>query len=72
MIKVNEIKKGDIVIYRSGRINIVNNPGHYHYYFNNNFENISKGPDFDILEIKRYVKLLCFYRLATVYRRRLV
>lgn len=68
-MKISDIKFGDIVTYRSGRVNNVNNPDRYYQYFNKNFENISKGMDFDIIRIQRYVKVLCFYKLKTIYRR---
>lgn len=68
-MKVNDIKFGDIVTYRSGRVNNVNNPYRYHQYFNENFENISKGMDFDIMKIERYVKILGFYKLKKIYSR---
>ncbi len=68
-MKIKDIKFGDIVTYRSGRVNNVNNPENYHYYFNNNFVNISKGINFDIMRIQRYVKIFGFYKLKTIYRR---
>lgn len=68
-MKIKDIQKGDIITYRSERINNVNNPNKYHQYFNNNFENISKGTDFDIMKIQRYVKIFVFYKLKTIYRR---
>lgn len=68
-MRVNDIKFGDIVTYRSGRVNNVNNPYEYHQHFNENFENISKPSDFDIMRIQRYVKILGFYKLKTIYRR---
>lgn len=68
-MRVNDIKFGDIVTYRSGRVNNVNNPFRYHQYFNENFENISKPSDFDIMRIQRYVKIFGFYKLKTIYRR---
>ena len=68
-MKVKDIKFGDIVTYRSGRVNHVNNPDKYHHYFNSSFENISKGMDFDIMRIQRYVKIFGFYKLKTIYRR---
>lgn len=67
--RVKDIKFGDIVTYRSGRVNNVNNPSKYRLYFNENFENVSKGMDFDIMKIQRYVKILGFYKLKTIYRR---
>ena len=66
---IKDIKKGDIVTYRSGRVNNVNKPGKYHHYFNENFENIGLGYDYTIVKIQRYVKCLWFYRLKTIYRR---
>ena len=68
-MKITDIKKGDIITYRSGRVNNVNKPGNYHYYFNDNFTNRTKGSNFDIMKIQRYVKFLCFYRLKTIYKR---
>lgn len=68
-MRVKDIKFGDIVTYRSGRVNNVNNPSKYRRYFNDNFENVSKGTDFDIMKIQRYVKILGFYKLKTIYRR---
>ena len=69
-MKVYDIKTGDIITYRSGRKNNVNNPYRYFKYFNDNFENKTKGIDFDIMKIQRYVKILWFYKLKTLYRRR--
>ena len=68
-MKVKDIKFGDIVTYRSGRANNVNNPYRYSQYFNDNFENVSKGIDFDIMRIQRYIKIFGFYKLKTIYRR---
>lgn len=71
MIKtVNEIKKGDMVVYRSGRINYVNKPRRYKEYFNEDFQNPALGFRYDIIEIKRYVKILGFYKLKTIYKRK--
>ena len=68
-MKVKDIKKGDIVTYRSGRVNNVNKPGKYHHYFNEQFKNKEFGSGMDIMQIQRYVKCLWFYRLKTIYRR---
>ena len=68
-MKVKDIKKGDIVTYRSGRVNIVNKPRKYHFWFNKDFKNREFGCDFDIMRIDRYVKCLWFYRLKTIYER---
>lgn len=68
-MKIKDIRFGDIITYRSGRINHVNNPYNYHYYFNDNFENKKFSSDFDIMRIQRYVKVLWFYKLKTIYRR---
>ena len=66
---IKDIKKGDIVTYRSGRVNIVNKPGQYHFWFNKDFKNREFGCGFDIMRIDRYVKCLWFYRLKTIYER---
>ncbi len=68
-MKAKDIKFGDIVTYRSGRVNNVNNPYRYSQYFNDNFENVSKGMDFDIMRIQRYIKIFGFYKLKTIYKR---
>ena len=44
---IKDIKKGDIVTYRSGRVNIVNKPGQYHYWFNKDFKNREFGCGFE-------------------------
>ena len=64
-----EIKKGDIVTYRNGRINNVNKPIKYFVYFTEDFKNANLGRGMDIMKIQRYVKFLCFYRLKTIYKR---
>lgn len=69
MKTINEIKKGDIVTYRCGRVNNVNNPDNYKKYFNNNFENPKFGKWMDIMKIQRYKKVLWFYVLKTIYVR---
>lgn len=69
MIKIDEIKKGDIVFYRNGRINYVNKPEHYEMYFNNEFENTGLYSGFDIIKIQRYKKVLFFYIKKTIYIR---
>lgn len=68
-MKVNDIRRGDIITYRSGRVNYVNNPDNYHKYFNEYFDNKTIPSDFDIVRIQRYVKVLCFYKLKTIYLR---
>lgn len=68
-MQVKDIKNGDIITYRSGRINRVNKDFKYHKFYNNNFENIHLPSDFDIMRIQRYVKVLWFYSLKTIYRR---
>lgn len=68
-MKVKDIKKGDIVTYRSGRVNYVNKPNNYRYWFNKDFKNKEFGMLLDIMMIQRYVKFLGFYRLKTIYKR---
>ena len=66
---IKDIKKGDIVTYRSGKINYVNRPNNYKIYYSNNLQNKELGCYFDIMRIDRYVKCLWFYRLKTIYER---
>lgn len=68
-MKIVDIRKGDIVTYKSGRINYVNKPSQYHYWFNEDFKNPRLNRGFDIMKIQRYEKFLCFYRLKTIYER---
>lgn len=69
MKNIKEIRKGDIVTYKSGRINYVNNPNNYKIFYDEDLENIGLGQRFKIMKIQRYVKFLCFYRLKTIYKR---
>ena len=64
-----EIRKGDIITYRSGRINYVNKPENYKRYFTKDFKNKGLGERYDVMKIQRYVKFLGFYRLKTIYER---
>ena len=68
-MKITDIRKGDIVTYKNKRINIVNHPDRYHYWFNEDFKNPRLNRGFNIMKIQRYVKFLCFYRLKTIYER---
>lgn len=65
-----DIQKGDIVTYRSGRVNNVNKPDKYLIFYNSDYKNRKFGCDFDIMKVQRYVKLLYFYRLKTIYERK--
>ena len=69
-MKPKDIKKGDIVTYRSGRINRVNKPFKYERYFTDDFKNENFGSGMDIVKIERYVKFLWFYKLKTIYERK--
>lgn len=66
---INELKRGDLVIYRSGRINYVNKPFNYKLSYENNFENKTLGKHFDIIAVKRYIKIGFFYVLKTVFKK---
>lgn len=68
-MKIVDIRKGDIITYRSGRTNNVNKPFKYEIWFNEDFTHKSWECDNDIMKIQRYVKFLCFYRLKTIYKR---
>ena len=52
-MKITDIKQGDIVTYRSGRVNYVNKPYNYHYYFHEDFKNPAFNKGFDIIKIQR-------------------
>ncbi len=67
-MKVKDITKGDIIYYRNGRVNIVNKASQYHKYFTNDFKNVAWN-GYDIVKIQRYVKILWFYKLKTIYKR---
>lgn len=69
MKTINEIKKGDIVTYRNGRVNNVNQPEHYKMHYNSSFQNTGLYSGFDIMKIQRYKKVLWFYLLKTIYVR---
>lgn len=68
-MKITDIRKGDIVTYRGGRINNVNKPKKYYEWYGTDFKHIKWNEYHDIIKIQRYVKFLCFYRLKTIYKR---
>lgn len=59
------IQKGDIITYDSGRVNFVNKPFKYQMYFDKNMYNSTLN--LRIIKIQRYVKILGFYKLKTIY-----
>lgn len=59
------IKKGDIVTYDSGKRNFVNKPFKYQMYFDTNMYN--SNLNLRIIKIQRYIKVLWFYKLKTIY-----
>lgn len=65
IIILSDLKQGDIVTYNTGRINFVNKPYKYRMYFNENMYN--SGLNLKIVKIQRYVKVLWFYKLKTIY-----
>lgn len=68
-MKPVDIEKGDIVTYRSGRINHVNKPFKYEIYYTDDFKNKEFGCNWEIVKIQRYVRFLCFYKLKTIYKK---
>lgn len=68
-MKIGDIRKGDIITYRCGRINYVNKPLKYKYWFDEQFKHVEFDSSDDIVKIQRYKKFLCFYRLKTIYER---
>lgn len=68
-MKPIDIEKGDIVTYKSGRINHVNKPFKYQRYYTDDFKNKEFGCNLEIVKIQRYVRFLCFYKLKTIYEK---
>ena len=68
-MKIGDIRKGDIVTYRSGKTNNVNRVYKYSEWYKEDFTYKRKYRQLDIMKIQRYVKFLCFYRLKTIYKR---
>lgn len=66
-MKPRDINRGDIVTYRSGRINHVNKPFKYKNWYTDDFKHKEFGSGYDIVKVQRYVKILCFYILKTIY-----
>lgn len=64
-----EIRRGDIIISRDGRTNYVNDRYNYIKYFDYDLKN-NENPSLDIVRIQRYVKVLWFYKLKTIYVRK--
>ena len=69
-MRLEDIRKGDIITYRSGRINYVNKPFKYEMWYNEDFKHREWNSYHDMMKIQRYVKFLCFYRLKTIYKRK--
>lgn len=69
-MRLEDIRKGDIITYRSGRINNVNHPDAYCRWYDENFYHKKFGWQEDIMKIQRYEKFLWFYRLKTIYERK--
>lgn len=55
---INELQKGDLIIYRNGRVNYVNKPFKYQLWYDENFCHREFGIEFDIIEIKRYKNIV--------------
>lgn len=66
-MNLRNLKKGDKVTYKDGRVNYVNKPWNYLLYFDKKLRN--EKLDDEIVKIERYVRFLCFYRLKTIYKR---
>lgn len=67
-MKIEDIRKGDIVTYQDGKTNNVNKPYKYRLYFTEDF--INEILNLEIVKIQRYKKVLWFYILKTIYKRR--
>lgn len=60
--------KGDIVTYSNGYTKYINKPDRYERYFDDDY--INPTYDLKIMKIQRFVKVLWFYKLRTIYRRK--
>lgn len=60
--------KGDIVTYSNGYTKYINKPDRYYRYFDNDYYN--SAYNLKIVKIQRYIKVLWFYKLKTIYRRK--
>lgn len=69
-MELSDLRRGDIVTYASGRTNYVNKPQNYEINYTKKLTNIGLGPDFTIMKIQRYKKVLCFYILVTIFKRK--
>ena len=67
-MNLRKLKKGDKVTYKDGRVNYVNKPWKYLLYFDKKLRN--EKLDDEIVKIERYVRFLCFYRLKTIYKKK--
>ena len=68
-MKLEDIRTGDLVYYRNGKTNIVKRPNQYKKWYSKDLKNLSVKDHYDIMMIKRYKKILCFYILKTIYKR---
>ena len=69
-MSLRKLKIGDKVTYKDGRVNYVNKPWKYLFYFDKELKNEKLGEGFEIVKIERYVRFLCFYRLKTIYKKK--
>ena len=69
-MKLSDLRKGDIVTYANGTKNYVNHPERYEKNYTQNFINFGLDHNFTIMRIQRYRKVLCFYILTTLFKRR--
>lgn len=63
-----KLKKGDIVTYRSGETNYVNRVEKYNKFYDKELNHI-ECRRLAIVKVQRYVKVLCFYKLKTIWER---
>lgn len=63
---MKKYKKGDKVTYSNGYTKYINRPESFYKYFDDEFYNYDY--DLKIIKIQRYIKILFFYVLITIYR----
>lgn len=69
-MKLDDLQVGDIVTYANGRKNYVNHPDRYYKNYTQNFSNFGLGYEFCIMKVQRYKKILGFYILKTIFKRK--
>jgi len=68
-MKVSDIRNGDTLTYRNGRIHSVNHSVNYKNYYDEDFNHLIDHR-YDIMKIERYNKVLFFYLKKVIYEKK--